>query len=109
MRAAASCGTGSRWRGLIGLIIIFGAGIFANYIAPYTFDGIDLNNILAAPTTAGHHFFGTDEIGRDYFSRVIYGIRTSEEVGVLVASSRRSSGSSSERSPATTAAGSTTS
>jgi peptide/nickel transport system permease protein len=71
--------------GLICLIIIFGAGIFANYIAPYTFDGIDLNNILAAPTTAGHHFFGTDEIGRDYFSRVIYGIRTSEEVGVVVA------------------------
>ena len=71
--------------GLVGLVIIFGAGIFANYIAPYSFDGIDLNNILAAPTTAGHHFFGTDEIGRDYFSRVIYGIRTSEEVGVFVA------------------------
>ncbi|HVA30710.1 MAG TPA: ABC transporter permease, partial [Gaiellaceae bacterium] len=32
-----------------------------------------------------HHFFGTDEIGRDYFSRVIWGIRTSEEVGVFVA------------------------
>ena len=71
--------------GLIGLIIIFGAGIFANYIAPYTYDGIDLNNILHAPTLVGHHYFGTDEIGRDYFSRVIYGIRTSEEVGVVVA------------------------
>lgn len=71
--------------GLVGLIIVFGAGIFANYVAPYTFDGIDLNNILAPPTWAGHHFFGTDEIGRDYFSRVIYGIRTSEEVGVFVA------------------------
>ena len=71
--------------GLVGLVIIFGAGIFANFIAPYTFDGIDLNNILAAPTTVGHHFFGTDEIGRDYLSRVIYGIRTSEEVGVFVA------------------------
>jgi ABC-type dipeptide/oligopeptide/nickel transport system permease subunit len=71
--------------GLIGLVIIFGAGILANYIAPYTFDGIDLNNILAAPTSVGHHFFGTDEIGRDYLSRVIYGIRTSEEVGVFVA------------------------
>ena len=71
--------------GLILLVIIFGAGIFANYIAPYTYDGIDLNNILAPPTFAGHHFFGTDEIGRDYFSRVIYGIRTSEEVGVVVA------------------------
>jgi peptide/nickel transport system permease protein len=71
--------------GLLGLVVIFGAGIFAGYVAPYSPTDIDLNNILAAPTTAGHHFFGTDEIGRDYFSRVIWGIRTSEEVGVFVA------------------------
>ena len=71
--------------GLIGLIILFGAGIFANFIAPYSYEQLDLNNILAPPTLAGHHFFGTDEIGRDYFSRVIWGIRTSEEVGVFVA------------------------
>ena len=71
--------------GLIGLIIIFGAGAFANFVAPYSFSAIDLNNILHGPTTNGNHFFGTDEIGRDYFSRVIYGIRTSEEVGVSVA------------------------
>jgi len=71
--------------GLVGLVILFGAGAFANYIAPYSYSEIDLNNILHAPTTIGHHFFGTDEIGRDYFSRVIWGIRTSEEVGVSVA------------------------
>jgi ABC-type dipeptide/oligopeptide/nickel transport system permease subunit len=71
--------------GLVVLIIVFGAGIFANYIAPYSFSEIDLTNLIAPPTTAGHHFFGTDAIGRDYFSRVIYGIRTSEEVGVFVA------------------------
>ena len=39
--------------GLIGLIIIFGAGIFANYVAPYTYDGIDLNNILARADDGG--------------------------------------------------------
>jgi ABC-type dipeptide/oligopeptide/nickel transport system permease subunit len=71
--------------GLVGLVILFGAGIFANFIAPYSYSEIDLNNILRAPTTVGHHYFGTDEIGRDYFSRVIWGIRTSEEVGVFVA------------------------
>jgi len=71
--------------GLLVLIVVFGAGIFANHIAPYSFSEIDLNNIIAPPTTAGHHFFGTDAIGRDYFSRVIYGIRTSEEVGLFVA------------------------
>jgi ABC-type dipeptide/oligopeptide/nickel transport system permease subunit len=71
--------------GLAGLVVIFGAGIFANVVAPYSFSEIDLNNILAAPTTHAHHYFGTDSIGRDYFSRVIWGIRTSEEVGVVVA------------------------
>jgi peptide/nickel transport system permease protein len=71
--------------GLVGLVILFGAGIFANYIAPYPVDKIDLTHVLQAPTTAGHHWFGTDEIGRDFLSRVIYGIRTSEEVGFFVA------------------------
>src|SRR3954449_12405777 len=71
--------------GLVGLIIIFGSGIFANFIAPYSYSALDLNNILHGPTTTAHHYFGTDEIGRDYFSRVIWGIRTSEEVGVFVA------------------------
>jgi peptide/nickel transport system permease protein len=71
--------------GLVGLVIIFGAGIFANLVAPYSYSAIDLNNILHPPTTTAHHFFGTDEIGRDYFSRVIWGIRTSEEVGLFVA------------------------
>ena len=71
--------------GLIGLIIIFGAGIFAGHVAQYSFEEIDLNNILHGPTTQGHHWFGTDNIGRDYFSRVVFGIRTSLEVGVVVA------------------------
>jgi ABC-type dipeptide/oligopeptide/nickel transport system permease subunit len=71
--------------GLFGLVIIFGAGAAANYVAPYTFDQIDLTNVLHAPSSVGHHFFGTDEIGRDYLSRVIYGIRTSLQVGLVVA------------------------
>ena len=71
--------------GLIGLVIIFGAGIFANFVAPYSPSEIDLTNLLRAPTTAGHHLFGTDAIGRDQLSRVVWGIRTSLEVGVFVA------------------------
>ena len=71
--------------GLIGLVIIFGAGIFANYIAPYSFAQVDLHNLLHSPTTIGKHWFGTDYIGADEFSRVIWGIRTSLEVGVFVA------------------------
>jgi ABC-type dipeptide/oligopeptide/nickel transport system permease subunit len=71
--------------GLVGLVLLFGAGIFANYLAPYPVDQPDLTKLLLAPTTAGHHWFGTDEIGRDYLSRMLYGIRTSEEVGFFVA------------------------
>jgi glutathione transport system permease protein len=71
--------------GLVGLIIIFGAGIFANFVAPYSYAAIDLNNTLTAPTTVNHHYFGTDAIGADEFSRVIWGVRTSLEVGVFVA------------------------
>jgi ABC-type dipeptide/oligopeptide/nickel transport system permease subunit len=70
--------------GLVVLLIIFGAGILASVIAPYSYEEIDLTNVLHAPTTLGHHWFGTDEIGRDYLSRVIFGIRTSLEVGVFV-------------------------
>jgi ABC-type dipeptide/oligopeptide/nickel transport system permease subunit len=71
--------------GLFGLIVIFGAGAFANYVAPYSFSQLDLLNIYARPTLHAHHFFGTDDAGRDEFSRVVWGIRTSMEVGVFVA------------------------
>src|SRR5205814_9720987 len=42
-------------------------------------------NPLHPPTTINHHYFGTDGIGADELSRVIFGIRTSLEVGVFVA------------------------
>jgi peptide/nickel transport system permease protein len=71
--------------GLVLLVIVFGAGAFAGHVAPYSYSAIDLNNLLQGPTTKGHHFLGTDAIGRDYLSRVIWGIRTSEEIGVFVA------------------------
>jgi peptide/nickel transport system permease protein len=71
--------------GLVVLILVFAAGAFANWVAPFSPTALDLEHVYSPPTTVGHHFFGTDEIGRDYLSRVIYGIRTSEEVGVFVA------------------------
>ncbi|HVS85380.1 MAG TPA: ABC transporter permease [Gaiellaceae bacterium] len=59
--------------------------IFANQLAPYSYLQFDLTDLLHPPTTAGHHFFGTDDIGRDYFSGCILGIRTSLEIGASVA------------------------
>jgi peptide/nickel transport system permease protein len=70
---------------LITLILIALVGVFANRIAPYGYDEINLDATTLPPTTEGNHWFGTDLLGRDYLSRVIYGIRTSLWVAVFVA------------------------
>jgi peptide/nickel transport system permease protein len=67
---------------LIVLLLIFGAGVFANFLAPYSYQEINLNALSAKPSM--HHLFGTDSAGRDSLSRVLYGIRTSARVGILV-------------------------
>ena len=41
----------------------------------------DLRNRFAAPSS--EHIFGTDEYGRDIFTRVVYGCRTSIEIGLI--------------------------
>jgi len=69
--------------GLAGLIILFGAGFLAAWTAPYPWHGIDYLHILNRPSWA--HPFGTDENGLDELSRVIKGIQTSAQIGVLVA------------------------
>ena len=71
--------------GSIVLIIVFGAGIFANYIAPYSFEQIDLNQRpahrrrLRSTTSAPTRSAATTS------AVCVYGIRTSEEVGLFVA------------------------
>jgi ABC-type dipeptide/oligopeptide/nickel transport system permease subunit len=74
---------------LVVLFVIFGAGVLANFVAPYSYSDISIDAITRCagachPTIAGKHFFGTDQVGRDYFSRVIWGIRTTERVALLV-------------------------
>jgi ABC-type dipeptide/oligopeptide/nickel transport system permease subunit len=70
---------------LVVLIVVLGAGIFADAVAPYSYDEIDLENAGVGPTLDGNHFFGTDLLGRDYFSRVVYGIQTTQKVAFIVA------------------------
>ena len=69
---------------LLILVVIFTAGFTAPWIAPYSFEGYDVNNLEVGPTFSGGHVFGTDLLGRDYFSRVLYGIRTSIHVAFVV-------------------------
>ncbi len=63
----------------IALVLI--SAIFASYIAPYSPYEIDPNAILKPPSW--HHLFGTDRIGRDVFSRVIYASRISISVSLI--------------------------
>ncbi|MGH3071500.1 MAG: ABC transporter permease [Gaiellaceae bacterium] len=84
---------------LVVLIAICFVAIFAGQVAPYDYDyvpftdpeaiaenpNILLESITAPPTFEGKHLFGTDNLGRDYLSRVIYGLRTSLWVAFFVA------------------------
>ena len=66
-----------------GLLVlsVFVIAIFAPWIAPYDPSMIDIKNILVGPSS--QHFFGTDDLGRDVLSRMIYGARVSLEVGFV--------------------------
>ncbi len=69
------------------IIIIFFVlvAIFADFIAPYPYDYIDFENNKQYAKPSKEHPFGTDEQGRDMFSRVIYGSRISLSVGLITA------------------------
>jgi len=55
--------------------------IFAPWIAPYHPDTTDFNAVLAG--SSGKHLLGTDELGRDVISRIIWGSRASIQAGVF--------------------------
>ena len=68
--------------GLILVTIFLILALFAPWLAPQDPAYIDLPNRLESPTTS--HWCGTDELGRDIFSRLIYGSRISMLVGSCV-------------------------
>ncbi len=55
--------------------------IFAPFLTSYQPDMLNLDNILAAPSA--EHFFGTDALGRDIYTRLLYGARVSLWVGFV--------------------------
>ena len=63
------------------LILISLVAILAQWIAPYSYQSQDTLNILSNPSF--EHWLGTDRLGRDLFSRMIYGARVSLFVGVF--------------------------
>jgi peptide/nickel transport system permease protein len=68
--------------GTIGLVIVVVfaiAGIFAEWIAPFDPEENDFTSMMFAPNLT--HWLGTDQFGRDIFSRLVFGARTAMIVG----------------------------
>jgi len=69
---------------IIGMVFIFGlilVAIFADLIAPYSITERDSGEFRSGPSW--DHLFGTDIIGRDVFSRIVYGSRVSLRIGIF--------------------------
>ena len=67
--------------GVVVIIVFIILSIFAPWIAPYGENDQDMLQTLASPSLS--HWLGTDELGRDVLSRVIYGSRISLLVGLV--------------------------
>jgi peptide/nickel transport system permease protein len=67
---------------LVFLLFVF-CGVFANLLAPYGFNEINMLERLKAPSWK--HLFGTDNLGRDMFSRCLYGAQLSVIIGLSAA------------------------
>lgn len=65
---------------IVVLTIFIIASILASSLAPYTIDEIDLDNIESPPSK--EHYLGTDDLGRDVYSRILHGGRVSLTVGI---------------------------
>jgi len=63
------------------LIIVYIVGLFAPLIAPYSYSETDLMNTQSGPTL--DHIFGTDRLGRDIFTRIIWGIQTTVIITIV--------------------------
>jgi peptide/nickel transport system permease protein len=98
--ASSDSTAGSRWRrvvapasllrqlvrrpaGLLGLLVvacIFAVAIFAPLLAPYKPDAVDVVNMFQGPSPG--HPLGTDALGRDNLSRLLYGTRTALGIAI---------------------------
>ena len=66
------------------ILLLYGAGILASVVTPYGYNDQDLTRVKQSPSLA--HPFGTDRLGRDQFTRVIYGLRTTVIITIATVS-----------------------
>jgi ABC-type dipeptide/oligopeptide/nickel transport system permease subunit len=83
------------------LALVFGIGLLSRHIAPYGYLEVNVNALSQAPSWA--HPFGTDQIGRDYFSRILYTLGTEGKIALIIAFVGSFSARSRVSSPDTTA------
>ena len=67
--------------GTVVIVLLILVSIFAPWLSPHNPYKQDLRNRLQPPSM--EHLFGTDHLGRDVLSRIIYGCRTSLEVDII--------------------------
>ena len=65
------------------MLVLTAAVYLAPLIAPYEFDAIDLKHVKEPPSR--EHWMGTDDLGRDLFTRILYGGRISLSIGIFSA------------------------
>ena len=63
------------------ILLMYGSGILAPLVTPYGFNDQDLSITKQGPSIS--HPFGTDRLGRDIFTRIIYGLRTTVIITVV--------------------------
>jgi ABC-type dipeptide/oligopeptide/nickel transport system permease subunit len=63
------------------VVVALGAALLSGLVAPFPFDSTNFDGALKPPSA--DHWFGTDELGRDQFSRVLYGLRASVSVAAM--------------------------
>ncbi|UCC86016.1 MAG: ABC transporter permease [Anaerolineales bacterium] len=73
---------GPAMAGLTIIILMYLTAILAPLIAPYEYDKIDLEQVRAGPSP--QHLMGTDELGRDVFSRIVWAARSAAFVSITV-------------------------
>jgi oligopeptide transport system permease protein len=69
--------------GCVVLVALIGMAIFGPLFSPYSYYDIHLHEINSPPSAL--HLFGTDELGRDIFTRICFGARISLSIGVIAA------------------------
>lgn len=67
--------------GAVVVVVMFALSFLAPFITPYDPNTLDAYHVLLPPSAS--HWFGTDEVGRDVFTRMVYGARISLLVGFV--------------------------